>query len=76
MATMGRRKITKTKLARIQGASESNPLMVPISGGVNVLIPESSVVIGVAWGFERPNTGLPIMREGFITTTGLLHSSG
>jgi hypothetical protein len=75
MATMGRRKIAKAKIARIQGASETNPLMIPIPGGLNVLIPETNVVIGVAWGFEQPPIGLPIMREGFITTTGLLQSS-
>jgi hypothetical protein len=75
MAKMGRRKIAKAKLATTQGASETNPVTIPFSGGLNVLIPETNVVIGVAWGFERPTTGLPIMREGFITTTGLLQSS-
>jgi len=70
MAKMGRRKIAKAKLA-----SETNPLTFPLSEGLNVLIPEANVVIGVAWGFEQPPIGLPIMREGFITTTGLLQSS-
>ncbi|MCX5889937.1 MAG: hypothetical protein NTY36_10840 [Deltaproteobacteria bacterium] len=75
MAKMGRRKITKAKLARTQVASETNPFIIPVSGGLNILIPETEVVIGVAWGFEQPPIGLPIMREGFITTTGLLQSS-
>jgi hypothetical protein len=74
MAAMGTRKIAKVKLARPRGASETNPLTIPISGGLNIFIPAAIVTI-MTWGYERPAIGLPIMREGFITTTGLLQSS-
>ena len=75
MAAMGTRKIAKVKLARPQGAPETNPLTIPISGGFNILIPAISVGPIMTWGFLQPTIGLPIMREGFITTTGLLQSS-
>lgn len=75
MAALGTRKIAKVKLARPKGASETNPLAIPISGGLNLLIPAISVVTIMTWGYEQPVIGLPIMREGFITTTGLLQSS-
>jgi hypothetical protein len=75
MAAMGRRKIAKVKLAKLRGSSEGNPLAVPISGGLNMLIPVSSIVAVMTWGFERPPIGLPIMREGFVTTTGFLQQS-
>lgn len=75
MATMGTRKIVRGKLAKPQGAPETNPLIISISIGLNVLIPATSVVAVMPWGFERSAIGLPIMREGFITATGLSQAS-
>jgi len=49
--------------------------MAPLFGGLNMLIPAISAVTAITWGTEQPTIGLPIMREGFVTTTGLLQSS-
>ncbi len=42
-------------------------------------LPYSCVIIPIVsittWAFEQPVIGLPIMREGFITTTGFLQSA-
>ena len=72
---MGTRKIAKDKLARPRDTSETNPLTMPISGGMNIFIPVTGVVTVMSLGFERSGVGLPIMREGFVTATGLLQSS-
>ena len=75
MAAMGTRKIAKIKLARPRGSSEESPLTIPISGGLNILIPVSSAATVMTWGFGQPAVGIPIMREGFVTTTGFLQPS-
>jgi len=75
VAEMGTRKIAKVKLTKPRGASKMSPLTIPISGGLNIFIPVTRVVTVMSRGFERPAVGLPIMREGFVTTTGFLQSS-
>jgi len=74
MAKVGTRKIAKVKLARSLEPSQTNPMTIPISGGVNIFIPLTRVVAVMSLGFEQPVVGLPIMREGFVTGTGLLQS--
>jgi len=75
MAAMGTRKIAKIKPARRRNSSETNPLMVPISVGLNTFIPVTSVMTAITWNFEQQAIGLPIMREGFITTSEPLQLS-
>jgi hypothetical protein len=72
MAKMGRRKITGAKVL-------SNPSDKPFVGighmAVNLITGSIEIHTIVAQGFELPVFGSPIMREGFITETGLLVGS-
>ena len=67
MAKMGQRKVSETK------KREGTGLTVPALG-LNVVIPtvqvQTSAMVSVG-----STLGIPIMREGFVTETGLLPSS-
>ncbi len=79
MAAMGARKLAKGRAARSRATPVSrearSPLMIPLAGGLNLVLQ----TVGFARVMERPVTlpvvGLPIMRDGFVTETGFLVSS-
>ena len=69
MATMGRRKITR---AKILAKPADKPFMGTGSIATNLVISPIQIQPVATQGFELPVLGVPIMREGFITETGLL----
>jgi hypothetical protein len=73
MATMGRRKIAGIKALK-KSADKSFAEFGCMS--VNLITSPIQIQPVATQGFEPPILGVPIMREGFITETGLLlHSS-
>ena len=72
MATMGRRKIAGAAVLK-------KPADKPFAGvghmAINLVLSPIQIQPIATQGFELPVLGVPIMREGFITETGLLFSS-
>lgn len=71
MATMGRRKLTGTKVLK----PADNPLVSIEYIDMNLIISPIQIQSVAVQGFEAPVLGVPIMREGFVTETGFLVGS-
>jgi len=50
----------------------SPPSLVPLSPGLNLVVRTGHLEVIATSVFQPPAIGLPIMREGFLTETGLL----
>lgn len=72
MAKMGKRRITKIK---VLPKPADQPLAAIGHMAINVVISPIQIQPIATPGFEFPALGIPIMREGFITETGLLFGS-
>ena len=73
MAAMGRRRVVRGKVVRPQGVAASNPLAAPpLLRGLNMVLRTTEFAPVLQRGVEIPIVGLPIMRDGFTTETGLL----
>ncbi len=82
MATMGQRKVSEKKVGGkfTEPKKGSRHVIAPAPGllpgatRLNVVIPKMQVVV-IATVAVGSTLGIPIMREGFVTETGLLPSS-
>jgi hypothetical protein len=72
MATMGKRGITRNKPSPEAAELSSSCLMLM---GINLVIIPAQVQPAATLGLAPSVPGVPIMREGFITGTGLLLGS-
>lgn len=63
------------KLPKSGKASPSPASLTPVGSGLNLVVRTARVEVIATRIFEPPIVGLPIMREGFVTETGLLLSS-
>jgi hypothetical protein len=63
------------RLLNAQKAGAQQPLATPLIRTVNVVISVGEPAPVVERGIELPVIGAPIMREGFVTETGILPGS-
>jgi hypothetical protein len=76
MAAMGARKVARGEAAKAASAATSSPLFAPPGAvaGVHAVLPKVILVAAATLATPRAAIGVPIMRDGFISQTGILPS--
>ena len=72
MTTMGRRKLAKLPGREVDAPYSQSGFAGTTSSLANVIVGPFTIQPVATLGLTPPPPGLPIMREGFITETGLL----
>ena len=72
MAAMGKGKLARGKGAKAKVKATPHPLAAPLLGGLNLVVPTSEFARVAECPVSLPTVGRPIMRDGFVTETGLM----